>query len=203
MTAYPPAFRLSKRCRLLTWASALLLAAGAPAFSKSENFIMDTSGVGKTNGTIVSSDQFLELGVAGPNALRLEGEQSLRMGNLDRAITVLQRSVEMAPLDMDGRILYAEALEKKLMKQEEKDRKLFNFLVKQWLFVFKKSEFPDQAMQGLQHVIELTGTQPKRMEGVPKFLARVLLPEDGSTKVALGGPHAPKEDKSDEKKSEE
>ncbi|PWU00678.1 MAG: hypothetical protein C5B53_03695 [Candidatus Melainabacteria bacterium] len=203
MIAYRPAFHLSERCQLLTVATALLLASGLPAFSKSEDFIMDTSGVGKTNGTIVSSDQFLELGVAGPNALRLEGEQSLRMGNLDRAITVLQRSVEMAPLDMDGRILYAEALEKKLMKQHEKDPILFNFLVKQWLFVFKKSEFPDQAMQGLQHVVNLTGTQPKRMESVPKFLNRVLLPEDGSTKVALGGAHPNSEEKSDEKKNQE
>jgi len=113
------------------------------------------------------------------------------MGNLDRALTVLQRSVEMAPLDMDGRILYAEALEKKLLKQEEKDPILYNFLVKQWLFVYKKSEFADQAMQGLQHLTSLTGTQPKRFESIPKFLVRVLLPEDGSTKVALGGNRAP------------
>jgi hypothetical protein len=87
---------------------------------------------------------------------------------------------------MDGRILYAEALEKKLMKQKEKDPVLFNFTVKQWLFVFKRSEFPDQAYQGIQHVNMLTGTAPKRFEKPEKFLARVLLPEDGSTKVALG-----------------
>ena len=201
MTAYCHAHRLrqiANRCRALSLVAGFLLVSGAPALSKSEDFIMDTSGVGKTNGTIVSSDQFLELGVAGPNALRLEGEQSMRMGNLDRAIVVLQRSVEMAPLDMDGRILYAEALEKKLLKQNEKDPVLYNFLIKQWLFVYKKSEFPDQAMQGLQHVVTLTGTQPKWRESIPKFLNRVLLPEDGSTKVALGGGQPP-----DSKKAEE
>lgn len=180
--------------RYLSLAAVLFIALGSPALSKSEDYIMDTSGVGKTTGTI-SSDQFLELGVSSPNALRLEGEQSLRMGNLDRAITVLQRSVEMAPLDMDGRILYAEALEKKLIKQKEKDPSLYNFLAKQWLFVYKKSEFPDQAMQGLQHLISLTGTQPKRREKPEKFLARILLPEDGSVKVALGGSHEEASDK--------
>src|SRR5262249_40062691 len=170
----PTTFTASRR--YLSLVAISLIAWATPCLSKPEDYIMDTSGVGKTGGTIVSSDQFLELGVSSPNALRLEGEQSMRMGNLDRAITVLQRSVEMAPLDMDGRILYAEALEKKLIKQQEKVPSLYNFLVKQWLFVYKKSEFPDQAMQGLQHVISLTGTQPKRMEKPEKFLTRVLLP---------------------------
>jgi hypothetical protein len=181
--------KMTSGCRSIVMLAFLGPAFIPPAFAGPDDFIMDTSGVGKTTGTIVSSDQFLELGLSSPNALRLEGEQSLRMGNLDRAITVLQRSVEMAPLDMDGRILYAEALEKKLMKQEEKDPVLYNFLIKQWLFVCKKSEFPDQVVQGMQHIQILTGTMPKRFEKVPKFLGRVLLPEDGSKKVALGGSH--------------
>lgn len=181
--------------------TALLMAAAAlitssACLAKSDDFIMDTSQVGQTGHGVVSSDQFLELGVSSANALRLEGEQSLRTGMLDRAITVLQRSVEMAPLDMDGRILYAEALEKKLLKEKEKDPVLYNFTVKQWLFVFKKSEFPDQAYQGIQHIAMLTGTAPKRFEKPEKFLARVLLPEDGSTKVALGGKSPQKTSKS-------
>lgn len=160
--------------------------AGSPALAR-EDFIMDTSGIGKSHGGIVSSDQFLELGMRTPNALRLEGENSLRMGHVDRAIMVLQRSVEMAPLDMDGRILYAQALEQKLISQKERDPALFNYVVKQWLFVAKKSEFPDQSLTGRQHLVNLTGVAPKLWESDRKFLARVLLPEDGSTKVALGG----------------
>ncbi len=117
------------------------LNSNALAKAKNTDFIMDTEDVGKTSGTVVSSDQFLELGTSTPSALRMEGEQALRMGNHDRALTVLQRSVEMAPMDMDGRILYSEALEKKLMRQHEKDPALYNFLVKQWLFVYKESEF--------------------------------------------------------------
>lgn len=166
-----------------------------PASGKEADWIKDTSAIGKSNNGVVSSDQFLELGVPTSNALRLEGEQSMRIGSLDRAIMVLQRSVEMAPLDMDGRILYAEALEKKLVKQKERDPALFNFVVKQWLFVAKKADFLDQSMQGMSHLMALTGTRPKKFEREAKFLARVLIPEDGSTKVALGKKKIPTAEK--------
>lgn len=165
---------------------AAILVLLSPKVKADDDFIMDTSGIGKSHNGVVSSDQFLELGVHTPNALRLEGENSLRMGSVDRAITVLQRSVEMAPLDMDGRILYAQALEQKLISQKERDPRLFNFVVKQWLFVKEKAEFPDQKMQGYSHLVNLTGVAPKLFQPAKKYLAKVLLPEDGSTRVALG-----------------
>jgi hypothetical protein len=161
----------------------------APQAIAKEDYIMDTSDVGRSHNGVIRSDQFLELGMGGANALRIEGESNLRNGHLDRAITVLQRSVEMAPMDMDGRILYAQALEQKLISQKERDPALFNFLVKQWLFVAKKAEFADQAMQGRSHLMNLTGVVPKLFEKEPKFLARVLMPEDGSQQVALGAGH--------------
>jgi hypothetical protein len=149
-------------------------------------FIVDTSDIGKSTHGVVTSDQFLELGVPTSNGLRIEGEQSMRMGRLDRAIMVLQRSVELSPMDMDGRILYAEALEKKLIKQKDRDPALFNFVVKQWLFVAKNAEFADQGMQGFNHLFKIAGTVPKKWEKEKKFLERVLIPEDGSIKVTLG-----------------
>lgn len=173
---------------------AIATLASSPAIAR-EDYIMDTSSIGKSHGGVVSSDQFLELGMRTPNALRLEGENSLRMGHIDRAIMVLQRSVEMTPMDMDGRILYSQALEQKLIGQKERDPALFNFVVKQWLFVAKKAEFPDQSFQGRQHLINLTGLAPKRWETDRKYLAKVLLPEDGSTKVALGGARKKSSDK--------
>lgn len=181
---------------------AIATLASSPALAK-EDYIMDTSSIGRSHGGVISSDQFLELGLRTPNALRLEGENSLRMGHIDRAIMVLQRSVEMTPLDMDGRILYSQALEQKLIGQKERDPALFNFVVKQWLFVAKKSEFPDQSFQGRQHLINLTGLAPKLWESDRKFLARVLLPEDGSTKVALGGTKKKGNDKPDKRDSKD
>ncbi len=175
----------------LVLASCLLVA--QPFFASArdrdgDDFIKDTSDIGRDFGGVVRSDQFLELGVITPNGLRMEGEQAMRMGNYDRAITVLQRAVEMTPWDMDGRILYAQALERKLMRQRERDPKLYNFLVKQWLFVAKKADFMDQSLQGMNHLAKLTGTSPSKWETAGKFLKRVLIPEDGSVKVALGNP---------------
>ncbi|MBK9278967.1 MAG: hypothetical protein JNN26_15595 [Candidatus Obscuribacter sp.] len=182
----------SKKCpcwQIVSAGLALTLTAGNAALANEvdQEFIVDTGSIGKSTHGVVHSDQFLELGVPTANSLRIEGEQSLRMGKLDRAIMVLQRSVEMAPMDMDGRILYAEALEKKLIKQKDKrDPALYNFVVKQWLFVSKNAEFADQGMQGFQHLYKIAGTVPKKFEKEKKFLERVLIREDGTEKVILG-----------------
>lgn len=167
--------------------AAVLLSMALPACAEDTEFLKDTDSIGKTNGVIMS-DQMLELGMVSSNALRIEGEQAMRLGNTDRAIQVLQRSVEMAPLDMDGRMLYATALEKKLFKQKKHDRdpKLYNYLVKQWYFIYKKCDFADQKMQAYQHLIQLTGAGPKMLERQKKYLSRVLIPEDGSVAVQIG-----------------
>lgn len=154
---------------------------------KKPDYIMDTSGIGKSNNGMIMSNQILELGVVTSSALRLQGEQAIRMGNFDRAIQVLQRSVEMNPLDMDGRVLYATALEKKLIRQKRRDPKLYNYVIKQWTFVFKGSEFDDQKIQGRNHLINLVGRAPKWHENEKRYLNHVMIPEDGSAKVAFGG----------------
>ena len=156
------------------------------AYAKKPSYIVDTSSIGQSNNGVISSDQFLELGNPTSNALRMEGERSLKYGSVDKAIMVLQKSVEMSPDDIETRILYAQALEKKFLKEKEKSPKLYNFLIKQWLFVAKKSEFEDQTELGYKHLAHLTGSLPKRSESTAKYLKRVLIPEDGSVKVAVG-----------------
>lgn len=152
--------------------------AAALAGEETPNWIMDTSGVGEDRDGVVTSNQFLELGSATPSCLQLEGEAAMRLGDLDRALQVLQRSVELAPLDMDKRILYSQALEKKLSQAKKRDPKLYNYLVKQWLFIMKKAEFPDQKLQAGSHLIQLTGRPPKMWEKPQKYLQAVLIPED-------------------------
>lgn len=154
-----------------------------------DDWIVDTSEIGKSRNGVIRNDQILEMGVPTSSALQLEGESSMRMGNLDRAIVALQRSIELAPLDPDKRLLYAEALEKKLLTQKgkERDPRFYNFVVKQWLFIFQKADFPDQKMQAGSHLVTLTGQAPKMFERPHKYLARVLLPEDGSKPVVIGG----------------
>ena len=163
-------------------------------------YLRDTSAIGQSHNGTVAADQILELGVLTPNSLHLQAEQSLRMGNLDRALMVLQRAVEMAPLDVEARMTYCQALEQLLTKQKKRDPKLFNFLVKQWLFVAKRAEFPDQKMQAYSKLFDLTGAAPGRFERADKYLARVLLPEDGSIPVALNVNHHKKKQDKDELK---
>lgn len=179
--------------RVKTGSAIMLLAALCclPAQSKERDpndFVFDTSNVGRASGVIMS-DQLLELGMVSADGLRLEGEQAIRLGNTDRAIQLLQKALELQPGDMDGRILYASALEKKLMKQKsrKRDPKLFNFCVKNWYYIWKKSEFHDQKAQARNHLDKLTGTVPKWREKPQKYLQRVLLAEDGSEKVQIGG----------------
>ncbi len=153
---------------------------------KTPDYIMDTTDIGNSDNGVLRSEQLLELGSLTPGALSIEGEQSLRQGSLNRALTVLQRSVELAPLDMDVRILYAQTLEKKLaMQKDKKDPKLFNFLVKQWLFVYNKSEYYDQKMLGLDSIVNLTKTKPRHWENNKKFLARVMRDENNKSKVTV------------------
>ncbi len=178
-------------CREMTFAlvSSLIsiqLLATPAAMASYDDIVVDTSEIGRSHHGVVNSDQFLELGVPSANGLRIEGEQAMRLGKLDRAIMVLQRSIELAPMDMDGRILYAEALEKKLIRSKPRDPALYNFVVKQWLFVAKSAEFADQGMQGFNHLMKVCGTVPKKWEKEKKFLSRVLIPEDGSAPVQLG-----------------
>jgi hypothetical protein len=157
----------------------------APAY---DDYQVDTSEIGRDSQGTVSSGQILELGVPNANGLRMEGESYLHSGHLNEAIRVLQRSVELAPSDVDSRMLYAEALEKKLLRQprQERDPGLYNFVVKQWLCVAKSGEFGDQMQQGFTHLVKLTGTFPKRREKEKKYLERVLIPEDGSVPVVIG-----------------
>ena len=170
---------------LMSLALCLLMSPAARAEDE-PSWIKDTSGIGRDDHGVVRSDQFLEMGAATPGCLQLEGESLLRMGDLGRAITVLQKAVEQAPLDMDKRILYTQALQKKLISQKPKDPKLYNFLVKQWFFIYKKAEFPDQVLQGKQNILNLTGRLPTLWDKPQKFLSQVLLPEDGSEKVSIG-----------------
>ncbi len=167
--------------------SCLALTMFSPPHSFAKTQLLASAPTGSQSSGQVQDDQLLELNTPSSEGMRLEGEQAMRYGNYDKAITVLKKSVQMSPSDMDGRILLAEALEKKLLKQQVKDPALYNSVMKQWLIVSKNGNFMDQKMQGRAHLQSLAGTAPKHFESDTKFLSRILIPEDGSVKVALNG----------------
>jgi uncharacterized coiled-coil protein SlyX len=149
-----------------------------PALARDSDFSQDTTPITHGEQALVSSDQLLDISTSTSSALRLEGEQSMRFNNIDKAVLLLEKSVEMSPADMDGHILYAEALEKKLARQKTQDAQLHNLVVKQWFYIAKKADYMDQKMQGLKHLANLTGTKPRMLETDDRFLARVLKPEE-------------------------
>jgi hypothetical protein len=163
--------------------------------SQLPDWIKDTSSVGQDHDGVVYSNQILELGSAPSSGLQLEGESMLRRGDLDGALMVAQKAVEQAPLDMEKRILYSQCLEKKLLQSKKKDPALYNFLVKQWLFIYKKAEFVDHTMAAKGHLSHLCGTVPKNFEREKTFLARVLITEDTApaAKVAAVKKPAPQQ----------
>jgi hypothetical protein len=158
-----------------------------PSFSRDIDFSADTTPIVHKEQAPVSSDQMLDISTSDSSALRMEGEQLIRVNKIDKAIAVLGKSVEMSPGDMDGRILYAEALEKKLARETTHNPQLFNATVRQWLYIAKRGDYMDQKVQGLKHLATICGTKPRMLETEDRFLARVLKPEDSNQQVAAGG----------------
>jgi len=86
-------------------------------------------------------------------------------------------------------------LGKKFAERRGQDNSLYNFLVKQWLYIYKHSDFNDQQMQALNNIVALTQTKPKKFESERKFLGRVMRPEDANSDFAKLALHN-KEDQS-------
>ncbi|MBS1956753.1 MAG: hypothetical protein JST89_21370 [Cyanobacteria bacterium SZAS-4] len=149
-----------------------------PSLARDIAFSQDTTPIVHGEQSLVTSDQMLDISTSNSSALRMEGEQLIRVNKIDKAVSVLAKSVEMSPADMDGRILYAEALEKKLAQQTTKNPQLYNLAIKQWLYIAKRGDYMDQKVQGLKHLSNICGSKPRMLETEDRFLARVLKPED-------------------------
>jgi hypothetical protein len=130
-----------------------------------------------------------------PQSLAFLGETSLREGNIDQAIHLLKQSLSMDNENADVHVWYAEALEKKLRKQDEKDPELFNKCVREWLLVMRNEigEERGLSVKGISpggigtfyrdedhnilaknHLVKLTGSAPRFYESNTNFLKRVL-----------------------------
>lgn len=131
-------------------------------------------------------------------------EMALRAERVDRAIQLARRAMLRNPDDMDVHKALAEALDRKLEHQEDKDPAVFAECVKEWLIVMRNGvgfekgtnfrgmgfmdhlygddEYYGQARQRLKH---LTGYVPKPWETNEKYLRRVLQPAKTELKGKL------------------
>jgi hypothetical protein len=152
-------------------------------------------------------------GVHGANAgaMFFEGEKALKQGNIDKAIRLLRQSVSENGTDLDSRVAFATALEKKYRGQEEKDPDLLAECLTHWLYAMRTIAPEEQGVGALKflykdegrdmeakiHIKKLTGTLPRPWETDKKFIARVT-----GADSAVHGRVVTKPEKSDQGKED-
>lgn len=153
---------------------------------------------------VVSNDNVMVKQDSSPFSLTVAAERALKSDKPDKAIELIQRSLELNKEDLEAHMIYAMALERKLSKQATEDPVLFNRCVKEWLSVLRNSygeekgetfhgigipglngkwfEDEDRQRPARQHLIKLTGFSPKPWETNEKFLTKVQ--RSGETSVS-------------------
>jgi hypothetical protein len=139
------------------------------------------------------------------SSLMISAEMENKYGHHDKAIMLCQQALAIDPMDADLHLCYAEALEKKLRKQQEKDPNLFMTAVREWLIIMRGEvgeeaglsdgdghhipfathlfQDEDRAMPAAVHLKALVGYLPKGMEPDSKYLHRVYM----STQAVVKG----------------
>lgn len=154
-------------------------------------------------------DEILDPGQRRPKAVMMSAEAALRSDRVERAIQLSRRAMQRDPDDLDIHKSLAEALERKLEMQTDKDPKLFGECVREWLIVMRNGAgmekgtnfrgaggildhfFGDEEyyIEARKRVKHLTGYLPKPWETNDRFLKRVLTP----SQAELSGKILPKE----------
>jgi len=135
----------------------------------------------------------------------MQSEISLRNNDVNRAIQMGRRAVELDPDDIDARVALGEALYTKWKKQKKHpDPVIYNECVKTWLMVLRNVvgdekgmshkgisiplaqtffEDEDRGIIAKERLAAVCGRVPKFWETNNKYLSKVLLPE-ATTSVA-------------------
>lgn len=135
----------------------------------------------------------------------MQSEISLRNDDVNRAVSMGRRAVELDPNDIDARVALGEALYQKIKKAKKKAKpEVYNECVKTWLMVLRNIvgdeanmgykgisiplverfyEDEDRTILARSRLTAVCGRVPKFWETNKKFLDKVLLPE-ATTSVA-------------------
>lgn len=145
----------------------------------------------------------------------IQSEMSLRSSDLNRAIKMGRRAVELDPEDVDARVALGNALFQKVKSSKKEDPALFNECVKTWLMVhrnvigFEKADFKGLGIPGFQkmyededhgilaksRLVDLCGRPPKMFETNRKYLDKVLHAETAVSAVVIKKPAKDSENK--------
>lgn len=176
-------------CLGLLSASLSSHALAAPAPKDEPNYVPAT----------MEYDEILDPSRKRPLSSLMGAEMALRSERVERSIQLARRAVKRDPDNMDVHKALAEALDRKLEKQTDKDPNLYEECVREWLIVMRNGvgmekgtnlkgigildhfyaddEYYMEARQRLKH---LTGYVPKMWETNEKYLKRVLRPAETS-----------------------
>jgi hypothetical protein len=147
---------------------------------------------------IVRSSHLLEDGKElSCQSLLVEAQAAYREDDIDHTLKLVKRAINLDDNDIEAHALYADALEKKLKRQPEKDPEMFQTCIKEWLLVLRNEvgeekgltahglgipglgkfyEDEDHSIKAKQHLYKLVGSLPKIWETDNKYLKRVLTP---------------------------
>ena len=128
----------------------------------------------------------------------MQSEMALRISDVNRAIRLGRRAVELNPDDIEARTALAEALYQKVKHGKTDDPGVFNECVKTWLMILRNVvgeekgltykgigipliqkfyEDEDHGTLAKERLTALCGRTPKAWETNKKFLDKVLRPE--------------------------
>lgn len=146
----------------------------------------------------------------------IKSQQASRKMNVERAILLARKAVELDPDDLDARVALGDALYLKIKRLRDKgsvDSGLFNECVKTWLFVhrnvsgeeaglsykgigmpFMSRFYEDEGRGALARkmLVELCGRVPKFYETNKRYLSKVLVPEPSVHAEIVGSTPAAK-----------
>lgn len=145
----------------------------------------------------IEYDEIIDPGKKRSVSAMIGAEFALRADRVDRSIQMARRAMRQDPDDMDAHKALAEALDRKLEFQTEKDPAIYAECVKEYLvvmrngvglekgtnfrgmgifdYLYRDDEYYEVARKRLKH---LTGYVPKPWESNEKYLKRVLQPAE-------------------------
>jgi hypothetical protein len=144
----------------------------------------------------ISGDAMVH-GTSSASALCRAAKYQLKLGNFDKAISLIKRSLEANDDDEETHFVYAEALEGKVKSQVNRDPVLYRLCLKEWLVCLRQEsgyekissshglslpklvkfyEDEDGTVPAKRHIIRLAGRLPKAFETDAKYLDKVAGP---------------------------
>lgn len=118
-------------------------------------------------------------------SLRAHAKNHLKRGHLQTARKLIERSIELDGENTDSRRIYAECLTEIVKKQHPRDPHTYNMCVKQWYYLTKHAEFPEEGTEACEQLKQLTGHAPAVWLRAKAYLSKVLMDEGSMTAAEI------------------